>query len=55
MGKDMDNPDQRISEDINQFVALTLSLTIGLVRQLDNFGGIYCNFMEFIRNYYCAY
>ena len=30
----MDNPDQRISEDINQFVALTLSLTIGLVRQL---------------------
>lgn len=34
MGKDMDNPDQRISEDINQFVALTLSLTIGLVRQL---------------------
>lgn len=34
LGKDMDNPDQRISEDINQFVSLTLSLTIGLVRQL---------------------
>ena len=34
LGKDMDNPDQRISEDINQFVGLTLSLTIGLVRQL---------------------
>lgn len=34
LGKDMDNPDQRISEDINQFVTLTLSLTIGFVRQL---------------------
>lgn len=34
LGNDMDNPDQRISEDINQFVSLTLSLTIGLVRQL---------------------
>lgn len=33
-GNDMDNPDQRISEDINQFVALTLSLSIGLLRQL---------------------
>ncbi len=33
-GNDMDNPDQRISEDINQFVTLTLSLTIGMVRQL---------------------
>ena len=32
--RDMDNPDQRISEDINQFVSLTLSLTIGLLRQL---------------------
>ena len=30
----MDNPDQRISEDINQFVALTLSLSIGMLRQL---------------------
>lgn len=33
-GNDMDNPDQRISEDINQFVALTLSLSIGMLRQL---------------------
>lgn len=33
-GNDMDNPDQRISEDINQFVSLTLSLSIGLLRQL---------------------
>lgn len=32
-GNDMDNPDQRISEDINQFVSLTLSLSIGLLRQ----------------------
>lgn len=33
-GNDMDNPDQRIAEDINQFVTLTLSLSIGLLRQL---------------------
>lgn len=33
-GNDMDNPDQRISEDINQFVTLTLTLSIGLMRQL---------------------
>ena len=29
-----DNPDQRISEDINQFVGLTLQLIIGFLRQL---------------------
>ena len=29
-----DNPDQRISEDINQFVALTLQLLIGFLKQL---------------------
>ena len=29
-----DNPDQRISEDINQFVALTLGLLIGLLKQI---------------------
>ena len=29
-----DNPDQRISEDINQFVALTLSLLIGFLKQI---------------------
>ena len=31
---DTDNPDQRISEDINQFVSLTLSLMIGFIKQL---------------------
>lgn len=34
MGSDTDNPDQRISEDINQFVSLTLQLLIGLLKQL---------------------
>ncbi len=34
MGRDTDNPDQRISEDINQFVSLTLQLLIGLLKQL---------------------
>lgn len=32
--RDMDNPDQRISEDINQFVTLTLNLTLGMLKQL---------------------
>ena len=31
---DTDNPDQRISEDISQFVSLTLSLLIGMLKQL---------------------
>ena len=31
---DTDNPDQRISEDINQFVSLTLQLLIGFLKQL---------------------
>ena len=31
---DTDNPDQRISEDINQFVALTLQLLIGFLKQM---------------------
>jgi vitamin B12/bleomycin/antimicrobial peptide transport system ATP-binding/permease protein len=30
---DTDNPDQRISEDINQFVALTLQLAMGFLKQ----------------------
>lgn len=30
---DTDNPDQRISEDINQFVTLTLQLLIGFLKQ----------------------
>ncbi len=31
---DTDNPDQRISEDINQFVGLTLQLLVGFLKQL---------------------
>ena len=31
---DTDNPDQRISEDISQFVSLTLQLLIGFLKQL---------------------
>ncbi|WP_037347007.1 ABC transporter ATP-binding protein/permease [Selenomonas sp. oral taxon 138] len=31
---DTDNPDQRISEDINQFVTLTLTLLVGILKQL---------------------
>jgi len=31
---DTDNPDQRISEDINQFVSLTLQLLVGLLKEL---------------------
>lgn len=33
-----DNPDQRISEDINQFVSLTLGLLIGFLKQLTTLG-----------------
>ena len=33
-GSDTDNPDQRISEDINQFVNLTLQLLIGLLKEM---------------------
>ena len=35
---DTDNPDQRISEDINQFVALTLTLFVGVLKQLTTLG-----------------
>ena len=31
---DTDNPDQRISEDISQFVSISLALTIGFLKQL---------------------
>lgn len=31
---DTDNPDQRISEDISQFVSLTLALLVGFLKQL---------------------
>ena len=35
---DTDNPDQRISEDINQFVSLTLQLLLGFLKQLTTLG-----------------
>ena len=35
---DTDNPDQRISEDINQFVSLTLTLFVGILKQLTTLG-----------------
>ena len=35
---DTDNPDQRISEDINQFVSLTLTLFVGVLKQLTTLG-----------------
>ena len=34
IGATTDNPDQRISEDINRFVSISLQLCIGLIRQL---------------------
>ncbi|MGL5270063.1 MAG: ABC transporter ATP-binding protein/permease [Selenomonadaceae bacterium] len=33
LGDDTDNPDQRIAEDINQFVSLTLQLSLGFLKQ----------------------
>ena len=33
---DMDNPDQRIADDINSFVNLTLSLFVGFLKQLTS-------------------
>ena len=35
---DTDNPDQRISEDINQFVTLTLALLVGALKQITTLG-----------------
>ncbi|XZG71492.1 ABC transporter ATP-binding protein/permease [Chitinibacteraceae bacterium HSL-7] len=35
--KQTDNPDQRISEDIDQFVSLTLGLSLGLLRSVVTF------------------
>ena len=35
---DTDNPDQRISEDVNQFVSLTLTLLVGVLKQLTTLG-----------------
>lgn len=38
IGDSTDNPDQRISEDINQFVALTLQLALGFLKQVAMLG-----------------
>ena len=38
MKSDMDNPEQRIQDDINQFVALTLGLLIGILKQITTLG-----------------
>ena len=38
LGSNTDNPDQRISEDINQFVTLTLQLLLGFLKQLTTLG-----------------
>ncbi len=35
---DMDNPDQRIEEDINKFVHLTLQILLGFLKQLTTLG-----------------
>ena len=40
-GKDTDNPDQRISEDVRMFVEMTLSLSIGLLKSFVTF----CSFV----------
>lgn len=40
-GKDTDNPDQRISEDVRLFVEMTLSFGIGILRSL-------CTFISFV-------
>lgn len=40
-GKDTDNPDQRISEDVRLFVEMTLSFGVGILRSL-------CTFISFV-------
>lgn len=40
-GKDTDNPDQRISEDVRQFVEMTLSFGIGILK-------VFCTFASFV-------
>jgi len=45
-GKDTDNPDQRISEDVRMFVEMTLSLSIGLLKSLVTF----CSFVVILYN-----
>lgn len=45
-GKDTDNPDQRISEDVRMFVEMTLSLSIGLLKSFVTF----CSFVMILYN-----
>lgn len=45
-GKDTDNPDQRISEDVRMFVEMTLSLSIGLLKSFVTF----CSFVVILYN-----
>ena len=40
-GEDTDNPDQRISEDVRQFVEMTLSFAIGILKA-------FCTFVSFV-------
>lgn len=40
-GKDTDNPDQRISEDVRQFVEMTIGFAIGILKSL-------CTFISFV-------
>lgn len=40
-GKDTDNPDQRISEDVRQFIEMTLSFGIGILKA-------FCTFASFV-------
>lgn len=40
-GKDTDNPDQRISEDVKLFVEMTLGFTIGIIKA-------FCTFASFV-------
>ena len=40
-GNDTDNPDQRISEDVRQFVEMTLGFAIGILKSL-------CTFISFV-------
>ena len=40
-GKDTDNPDQRISEDVRQFVEMTLSFGVGILKA-------FCTFASFV-------
>ena len=40
-GKDTDNPDQRISEDVRLFVEMTLGFTVGIIKS-------FCTFASFV-------